>query len=284
MTIRYEDFLAVLPGAEDKGKYIVGRCPFHHDASPSLLVYRDGWFHCLAAGCGRSGRWQLLWDKLKGRPISIRTENRVHYHTPASLNGFESREQQAYQAHLFLERWPSFQWYLEMRGLVDAIEIHELGYQAGWYTIPVWDADGVFQTVVFRAAPHVQEATGYRYWCGHKPVPYIPDHRLVQQSEYLVVVYGMLDALTLDKLRLPVVTSTAGADTFKAEWLDEYRRPIYVVPDAGEEKTALRLAQALGIRGRVIYLDYPKGLKDTNDFLRTGKEKELLAQLGRKIR
>lgn len=281
--IAYSDFLHKLKGAQDKGKYLVALCPFHQDSAPSLLVFKDGWFHCLAASCSRSGTWVTLWNKINGQPIQIPIETRIHYHAPMGLNGFNSREEMAYEAYLDLTHVPSFQWYLEMRGLADAVDVQEIGYYRGWYLFPVWDRDGVFQTVVFRAAPHVQEGTGLRYWCDHEPVPYVPDWRLLDKNNYVTVVYGIMDALTMNKLRYPVMTSTHGADTFKAEWLDGYNKPIYIIPDKGEEKTALKLSSQLSWRGHVVYLDYPKEMKDVNDFLRSGKEKELIVQLMRGI-
>jgi len=282
-TIYYEDFLRLLSNAKDTGKYIVAPCPFHSDTSPSLLVFKDGWFHCLAAGCARSGTWQTLWNKVKGQPIQVMAEKRVHYGTPRSFLNGDNREDFAYQAHLDLVHFPTFQWYLEMRGLTDTIDIAQIGYHRGWYTFPVYGPEGEFKSLVFRAAPHVQNATGYRYWSDYKPTMYVPDWHLLDHCGYIVVVFGILDALTLNRLRRPVVTPTHG-HVFDVNWLSDYRKPIYVIPDKGEERKALGLVSNLGWRGRMVYLDFPKGMKDANDFLKAGKEKELLSQLSREIR
>ena len=110
---------------------------------------------------------------------------------------------------------------------------------------------------------------------------YVPDWQLLESSRFIIVVFGMLDALTVNKLRYPVVTSTAGADTFQASWLNQYRKPIYIVPDKGEERTAMELAGKLGWRGNVFNMDFPKGCKDCNDFLTHNKDRELLSQLSR---
>lgn len=283
MTIVYTDFLNKFKRAEDKGNYIVAPCPFHHDGSPSLLIFKDGWFHCLAASCSRSGTWKTLWNKLSGQPVQLQVETRIHYQSPGGLNEYESRESLAYQAYLNLVHFPTFQWYLEIRGLVDAIDIHEIGYHRGWYTIPVRDRDYKFQNVVFRAAPHVQEATSFRYWADGKPTMYVPDWQLLYKSDYVVIVFGIMDALTLNKLRYPVVTPTHG-HVFDANWLAEYRKPIYIIPDRGEEKAALKLIGDMGWRGKMVRMDYPAGMKDANDYLKAGQEKELVAQLEQVIR
>jgi hypothetical protein len=283
-SIAYEDFLR-FHGAEDKGKYIVMACPFHHDNSPSLLVFKDGFFHCLGAECARSGTWQTLWNKLKGQPIQITAEKRIHYRSPARMleDDFGGREEGAYQSYLDLVRWPTFQWYLELRGLQDAIDIHEIGYHRGWYLFPVRDRDYKFENVIFRAAPHVQDAIDMRYWADGKPSMFVPDWHLLDKCDYILIVFGILDALTLNKFRMPVVSPTHG-HLFDPNWLNPYRKPIYVMPDKGEERKALQLTANLGWRGQMVRLDWPLGMKDSNDFLKSGRQDELLSQLSQVIR
>ncbi len=282
--IQYEDFLKVLPQAEDKGKYILGVCPFHSDNSPSLLVFKDGWFLCLAADCSVNNRWVVLWNRLKGQPIRLVPEHRLAYNVPEAIRDFESREDMAYEAHRHLVRYDRG-WYLEMRGLGDAIEMHELGYWRGWYTFPVWGKDYSFENVVFRTAPHLQIALdgNPRYWADGKPSMYVPDWHLLNKGDYIVVVFGIMDALTLNKFRFPVVTPTHG-HIFDPNWLGTYRKPIFVIPDKGEEKAGLHLTSNLGWRGRMIRLDWPDGMKDANDFLKAGKQDDLLSQLDRRLR
>jgi DNA primase len=280
-TINYTDFLHRIPGAEDKGRYIVALCPFHNDSTPSLLIFPDGFFHCLAASCSRSGTWKDLLSQVSGQPVRIQVEKRIHYSSPARLleQDFGDRETGAYQSYLHLAQFSTFQYYLEIRGLTDAIDIHELGYHRGWYTIPVRDSEYKFQNVIFRAAPHVQFALdGVRYWADGKPSMYVPDWHLLDKGDYIIMVFGIMDALTLNKFRYPVVTPTHG-HTFDPNWLNAYRKPIYVIPDRGEERAALKLVSGMGWRGKMVRLEYPTGMKDANDFLKGGREKELLAQL-----
>jgi len=290
-SIKFKDFLRLLDKAEEGTRYIKGVCPFHDDDNPSLLVFADGWFKCL--GCNRYGRWQTLYNRLKGQPVQVKPEIRTSWSLPHVRP--EQLEDVSYQAHLDLEHFPSLAWYLEMRGIDGRIEANELGYWEGWYTIPVRTREGVFDTAVFRAAPHVQEASGgFRYWSPHVPTLFVPDWTLFDNSKYVIVVYGMFDALLLAQMRFPVCTSTGGKDSFDSEWLDDTRKKIYIIPDLGEELlirrtgnrkeigtgAPYRLAAELGWRGEVVLLDYPDDAKDVNDFFVKGKAESLIAQLG----
>jgi hypothetical protein len=283
MSIAYTDFLHRMPNATDKGNYIVAPCPFHNDNSPSLLIFPDGYFHCLAASCSVSGTFKMLWNKLAGQPLFIHPERRISYNAPEAIKDFETREELAYQAHLHLTKY-SRGYYLESRGLADAIEIHELGYWRGWYTFPVWNRDLSFHNVIFRTSPPVQFAlNGTRYWADFKPTLYVPDWNLIRKADYIVVVFGILDALTLNKFRYPVVTPTHG-HTFDVGWLADYRKPIYVIPDKGEERKVLQMIGDLGWRGKMTTMEFPDGMKDANDFLTAGREDQLIAQLEQVIR
>jgi hypothetical protein len=277
--LTFDTLIGGLQNVHTFDRYASAKCPFHQDGSPSLLVFKDGYFKCL--GCNRHGNWKMLWNKVHGQAVTIHPETRTIFQAPRQLEEYQTLEHLCYQAHMDLLKFTSWQWYLEMRGLGDSVEIAEIGYHRGWYTVPVKDRDGNFKTAVFRSAPHVQEVTGTRYWCNHAPEMFVPDWRLLDNAKYVVVVYGIFDALTLNKLRQPVVTGTAGKGSFCPEWLDNFRKPIYIIPDKGEEETACKLAAKLGWRGNVVRLDFPKGCKDTNDFLVMGKERDLEAQLTR---
>jgi hypothetical protein len=48
------------------------------------------------------------------------------------------------------------------------------------------------------------------------------------------------------------------------------------VPDRGETEAGIALARKLGFRGKVLGLPYDEDAKDPNDFLRLGREQELI--------
>ncbi len=274
--LTYDDFKAALPDAHEYQNYLLARCVFHDDKEPSMLVFRDGWWRCL--GCNRWGGWITLWNKLKGQPIIIRPEHRTGWRGP-NISSYENLEVLCYQAHEDLLQFSnSYKWYLEQRGLEGRIEANEIGYHEGWYTVPVKDREGTFITAVFRSAPHVQSVTGERYWVHHANIPFVPDWHLFESAKTVFVVYGIFDALTLAELRLPVMTSIAGQN-FDPGWLADYRKPILIIPDEGEEESAIELQKNLGWRGKAIHLDYPHGKKDPNGFFEVGRKDDLYKQL-----
>ena len=105
---------------------------------------------------------------------------------------------------LLVSYLPSLGWYLEMRNLTDRVEVCKLGWHAGWITVPIYGQKKIehlnirpFVGMVMRASPVIQQATGYRY---HMPkeqgqILYVPDWNLVESNDYLVIVFGIFDAL-----------------------------------------------------------------------------------------
>ena len=110
---------------------------------------------------------------------------------------------------------------------------------------------------------------------------YMPHQERVLLSSNVVVVFGMMDALTLMKLKLPVVTTTGGSNSFDPAWLNRFRKPITIVPDAsGDDKASFDLAARLGWRGKILRLSYDEQVKDPADFAQHGRLKELQEALG----
>ena len=275
MALMWDDFKSVLEQITVYERYFIAKCVFHDDSKPSMMVFKDGFFRCL--GCNRAGTWKTLWNKVKGQPIKIQPEVKTDWKGP-DLEGHDGYEI-AYTAYDYLAEFPSLGWYLEMRGLDGRIEPAMLGYWNGWYTIPIFDRERNFLNVVYRAAPHIQAYSGMRYWYHGAPHLYVPDWKLVEDSKYIVITYGILDALTLADLRIPAATPSNGKDSFRSEWMDDIRKVTYIVPDQGEEESARHHAKELGWRGNVVYMDWHDGLKDINDLHVAGYDKDIINTL-----
>jgi len=269
MRIEYLDVLEKLSGVHEYADYAAALCPAHSDTSPSMLVFKDGHFRCLA--CGFSGSYRKLLDKLEGwiaPPIVERKAD--HFRLPTDLDELEVVVDEAHD-FLLTHRDPLAN-YLFKRGVGNRIVPQNLGYWQGWYSIPAYDKEKRFLGVVLRAGEHIQNETGARFHIpfGQPTLLYVPSWKDVMDAEFLVVVFGMVDALALCEIGLPVCTATSGKDSMRAEMLDEFRKPILIIPDKGEDETAYKLLKGLGWRGTVIVLDYPSGCKDPADLVQDG--------------
>jgi len=285
MLLTLDSIAERLPQVTRYDGYIAGLCPFHDDHRPSLLVYdkdptaREGWFRCLA--CGEQGTWSRLYDALGGVALQTVGTGASSYGLPIVPKTKEGQEHLALNAHEAVMKNRAMRWYWELRGVEERIESDLLGYWDGWATIPVYNRYGDFDALVLRAGRHIQEETGLRYLSPGTPTLFVPDWPLFLRARSVFIVYGMIDALALAVLRLPVATPTSGKDSFKPEWLSDLPARVCFVPDQGEEETALKHANAIGGRGRLVTLSYPGELADPADYLSSGKKDLLLRELAK---
>ncbi|MBT9139413.1 MAG: DNA primase [Syntrophomonadaceae bacterium] len=262
--------LPKLQRVKEYDKYYSAICVFHQDTKPSMLVFKDGWFRCLA--CGRSGDLYSLSKKLTGQEspsLKIQREATTWNAPYESIKGGLDFAMSAHDTLVLCSE--SLAWYLRMRRIDDRIEAQKLGWHNGWYTIPFFAADGSYQGIGMRAGLHIEEANGARYYIPTKTRLYVPDWRLVYSSQYVVVVFGLIDALSLVSLRIPAMSVTHGK-SITAEDFDDIRKPIIFIPDHGEEVEAIQVARKLSWRGRVARINWMDDMKDVNDLHIAKKE------------
>jgi DNA primase len=271
MPIEYQDVIEKLSGVCEYADYSAAICPSHPDTKPSLLVFKDGHFRCLA--CGFHGTYHKLLEKLEGWVAPPIIEYRKDYYKlPTDMDELEILVDDANR--FLLSHLDPLGNYLTRRKISGRIKPQNLGYWNGWYTIPIYSERKQFLGVVLRAGTHIQNETGARFHIPHgqPALLYVPDWKLVNESEYLVVVFGMVDALALCDIGVPACTSTSGKDSTKAEMFDKFRKKIIILPDKDEEHTALRLVSGLGWRGSVSQIPYPSDCKDPADLIQNGYE------------
>lgn len=252
------------------GEYIKALCPFHQDREPSLLVYPDGYF-CLS--CHAKGSLERLRANLRG----VRPQTRIRIPKKGVnpfwkwYRKFGDQEKIVEIAHSLLLSQKSYGYYLRDRKIDSMIKRCTLGWLEGWYVFPIFSKSAILETVVLRASPLTQAKTGVRYLTPPEPegALYVPDWETSEKSPYLLVCYGIIDALSLASIGLPAATWNIGK-ILPAYALESFRKPIFVLPDSGEEIDAHKLAGQLGWRGHVHLLDYPPGLKDPSDLLQEG--------------
>lgn len=253
--------------------YYSALCVFHDDTKPSMLVYKDGWFRCLA--CGKTGDLYLLDRKLNGwssRSMVLEGEL-TSWTIPKTIvqGGLDF----AMKAHeVLLTNSESLSWYLRMRGIENRIEPQKLGWYNGWYTFPVFNEEGYFKGIILRAGLHIEQAKGLRYVTPTKEKYYVPDWQLNRNNNYLVVVFGIIDALTLTELRIPNISTIHGLNCNPDDF-DDIRKPIIFFPDKGEEPQAIEVLRKLGWRGRLARINWSDSAKDVNDLYLQGKTTQI---------
>lgn len=252
-------------------------CPFDEHKSKALIVFQDGWFRCLS--CGENGNHSRLWDKLRGWEAPSTVHCIDSWVPPYLSSNLDDQEAFCLEAHdILLKNLVTLGWYLEKRKVINRVAPCVLGWNGGWYTIPIFKKNKKFDGYVMRASLSVQKATGRRF---HMPQNmgskmYVPDWRLLDTAPFITIVFGMFDALSLSDLGVPVVTDTAGKKGFDPKWLEEYRKPIWIIPDKGEEDDARRLANEFGWRGRILNLEYTDTIKDPAGFVEANRGRDLL--------
>lgn len=136
------------------------------------------------------------------------------------------------------------EWLKNERLLLDEdIDDFELGYGEfygkSWITIPVRDASGIVQFMKLRQDPFVPSG-GPKYMSTGGDASIFNAEALKDKPDQLVICEGEFDCLVLRAFGIPAITSTAGARTFKEEWVEKLTsvRHLYICfdnDDAGEQ-------------------------------------------------
>lgn len=264
--MRLEDFKSRLDVSVATEGYILARCPFHPDKNPSLIVYGSGWFECKSPRCRERGPWDKLWSFLTiSTPYLCRGEQKQSWiPKPRYEEPYGIYARDRHRALMELKR---LQDYVRQRGVWDMVRHALIGYDNGWYTLPVRDVGGTTVGIVSRAGPSISGVRFHQPF-GQRPMLYTPCWQMVEETDGpIAIVFGMFDALALASMGHPVFSPTAGQESLDPSWLDEIRRRFVIIPDRYEEKAAQELAAGLDWRAYVYIVDYPDDTKDPNDLL-----------------
>jgi hypothetical protein len=282
MTKTLDDIIDLLDQPHRYSDYISCLCNFHEDSSPSMLVYENNY---ICKSCGAHGSLDYLYYKLTGidtvSKVKIPTKpNRAMGLWKRWLGQFDTVENVCINAHQYLLSNPSP--YLKRRKVTSVVQSSYIGLINSWFTFPVFDKEHKIIGCVSRASPTIQTKQVRFSVSPDCNALYVPDWKRVLESDYLLVVFGIFDALGLSICGFPVVTGIAGA-SFNSELLDEFRKPIYVIPDFHEERQALALVSQLDWRGTLLQLDWPDGCKDTANIREQYDDKMLTTLIRRSI-
>lgn len=145
--------------------------------------------------------------------------------------------------------------YLNGRGITDElVSEFKLGwgefYGKWWITIPIPDKDGKYTFFKLRQDPEDQNNPDkYKFYPVGSEATIYGWENLKGSKSKLIICEGEFDRLILSKFAISAITSTAGAGTFKKEWLENLKGfdDIYVAFDKDEagEKESEKLIKLL---------------------------------------
>ncbi len=170
--------------------------------------------------------------------------------------------------------------YLNARGITEElVNEYKLGwgefYGKWWITIPIPDKDGKYTFFKLRQDPEdASNKNKYMFYPVGNEATIYGWESLRGSRSTLVICEGEFDRLILSKFAVPTITSTAGAGTFKKEWLEELKGfdDIHVVfdkDDAGEkasEKLIELLAETFP-ETSIHKITFPERMTDGKDVL-----------------
>ena len=254
-----------LDSVQNYGHYLSALCPFHDDNNPSLLVYEDN-YKCQA--CGAFGKTNDLLTAISSSSGIIRYRPKK---TSDYRNPFTKWTRNKSLAASLKVAWnnncvsPSI--YLQQRGISAK---HQkslgIGYRDDWYTFPIRDRYNKIVGATARRGLENNHSAKYINPSGQDAnLLYVPDWKSIIQGTYIIITFGILDAISLYIMGYPGMSTTTGK-RLNPSVLDQFRKLIFIIPDHGEEIEAYNLAGQLGWRGKVLCHGlYPTDCKDVND-------------------
>lgn len=168
------------------------------------------------------------------------------------------------------------EWLKDSRLLLDEdIDDFELGYGVyygkSWITIPVRDSSGTVQFMKLRQDPFLP-SDGPKYMGTGGEAALFNIDILKDKPDQLVICEGEFDCLVLRAFGIPAISSTAGARTFKDEWIEQlsFVRHLYICYDNDEagQQGATELIGKLGIAlpsTSILQINLPDEVGDHGD-------------------
>ncbi len=238
----------------EHGKELATNCVFHgcdDDSRPNEhhlhINSETGQYHCKK--CGESGNLVTLKKHFGDWPDKKTSPGRQHRHNnlPAPKEAVRCHKAlpQKVRDYLITERG------LTAAVIDEAMIGYGVFYGRHWITIPIFGIDNV-EFLKLRSLPwDTENPDKYKTYPSHSAELYNGHSLLVSKSEEVVICEGELDAVMARRHSLPLaVSSTAGAETFKEDWLAYFKhvRTVWLCFDNDEagERGAHKLAALLG--------------------------------------
>lgn len=250
------------------GDYISSRCPnpAHEDRHPSFFLYKD-YYRC--SSCGFTGRTDHLLERL-GKKLRVVQPKKDAPYNPNPFTGWQKQRSLTRTLKIAWETInhnPGMGNYITQdRGIEEPYrKALGIGYIDDWYTIPIRDRNGIIVSAVARKGRDNPSIAKYVLPQGTNPhLLYIPHWAKVRHADYLIITFGILDAVVLAILGYPAASTISGKQLSPIS-VEKFRIPIFILPDRREEQNGLVSAQRLDWRGHCLQIDWPEECKDVND-------------------
>ncbi len=249
------------------GNYIFKRCPFCNDERGKFYISTDKPLY-FCHHCEETGNLYQLSKALGLLSDPIVTPIiKKEYVVPTQVG----------LTHQALYRDEETKDYLKARGFTgDTVKHFGIGVEEGqgkkWLVIPHM-IGGKIINCKYRSLPPAEKT--FRRWEGAQSILFNCDSI---RKDRVVVCEGETDVMSISQgmgLNFPVVTSTTGAGSFAADWIDLLKdvKKVYLCFDRDEagQKGAKDLARRLGY-DRCWNILLPEDCNDVNDLLVQKKE------------
>lgn len=262
--------------------YVMIVCPYHGGDRENFIVHKD-WGRCLT--CNKRVLTKVLAKEVHSTIPKARRSNKTGFRNP-----FTKYLKEMSLGQLLKMAWvnncerPSY--YMVSRGIsietqkrigIGQLDSHQ------WITFPIRDRQGIIVGSTARAGETNNSPAKYVNPSNQiSSLLYVPDWSLYKQADRLYITFGIIDCVSLMLLGHFSASTTTGKQV-DPKAFDWWRKEIVIIPDRHEESAAYKLRYKLGLRGKVLLLDFPTGKKDCNNLYVYDKE-ALNEQLVREYR
>jgi len=157
------------------------------------------------------------------------------------------------------------------RGLtVETLEEFKVGWDGKSIVFPIFNKEGNVINLRHRRDPVRSDENKMWNEPGGKAALF-NIKVLSEEKDYVLLCEGEFDAMVANQYGFPAVSGTAGANTFKTEWVDDFNKvkKVFIVYDTDEagREGALNVARKLGTKAYIVGLPAANGEKvDVTDF------------------
>ncbi len=260
---------------ESGGEELRILCPFcQHQNQKCYVQKTTGLFYCFH--CGQGGTWRGLIRRFGISGAVIQEKTFIDEEKEPELPPIDPAIVDRNHKRLLDDSCKPIREYLYNRGLNDAtIEKFKLGWDTRNIVIPIFDANGDCVNFKLKPDPTLpSRSKGMFSIRGRGRKRLFNEQVLKQNPEMVIICEGEWDAMLLDQNGYNAVTSTAGAQSFDARWIDAFKgiKKISLTFDndrngagqAGAKKTAEMFSDA-GISVFIISLPNPSKTEEKID-------------------